>query len=75
MGLPRMQGSAGLDHMGADWTSPSTEVNTHTHRLAATHAHTHKQAQAGLQLHSRPLHLPALQPEPWAGPQTPPCGI
>ena len=33
-----MQGSAGSDHMGADWTSPSTEVNTYTH--------TYTQAQA-----------------------------
>ena len=48
MGLPRMQGSAGLDHMVADWTSPSTEVNTHTHTdlLPHTHIHTTRPRQA-----------------------------
>ena len=37
--MPRMQGSVGLDHMGADWTSPSTEVNTHRHTDLLPHTH------------------------------------
>lgn len=46
MRLPRMQGSAGLDHMGADWTSTEVNIHRHTDLLPHTHIHTHRPRQA-----------------------------